>query len=98
MFVDRRQELAFLNSLLNREHPGPAQLVLLYGRRRAGKTELLLHWARDSSMDFTYWAAADLLEGKKHILILDELSYTAEADPAMLSALPYDQCNRSSES
>ena len=135
MFVDRRQELAFLNNLLNREHPRPAQLVLLYGRRRVGKTELLLHWARNSGMDFTYWAAvresatmqrnhlfahllkvpeesapahrswpalwdaeADLLEGKKHILILDELPYAAEADPAMLSALPYDQCNRSSES
>ena len=126
MFVDRRQELAFLNNLLNREHPRPAQLVLLYGRRRVGKTELLLHWARNSGMDFTYWAAvresptmqrnhlfaqllnvpeesapahrswpalwdaaADLLEGKKHILILDELPYAAEADPAMLSALQH---------
>ena len=34
MFVDRHQELAFLNSLLNRQHPGPAQLVLLYGHPR----------------------------------------------------------------
>jgi len=34
-------------------------------------------------------AAADLLEGKKHILILDELPYAAEADPAMLSALQH---------
>ncbi|HEY9651862.1 MAG TPA: hypothetical protein V6C95_14445, partial [Coleofasciculaceae cyanobacterium] len=57
MFVDRHQELAFLNSLLNRQHPGPAQLVLLYGRRRVGKTELLLHWALNSGVDFTYWAA-----------------------------------------
>ncbi len=126
MFVDRIQELAFLNSLLNRKHPGPAQLVLLYGRRRVGKTELLLHWARNSGVDFTYWvaaresptmqrnrlfarllgvpeesapahrswsslwdAAADLLKNKKHILILDELPYAAEADPAMLSALQH---------
>lgn len=126
MFVDRHQELAFLSSLLNRQHPGPAQLVLLYGRRRVGKTELLLHWARSSGVDFTYWAAvresptmqrnhlfaqllnvpeesapahrswpalwsaaADLLKDRKHILILDELPYAAEADPAMLSALQH---------
>ena len=57
MFVDRHNELAFLNSLLTRERPGPAQLVLLYGRRRVGKTELLLHWAKNSGVDFTYWAA-----------------------------------------
>ena len=55
MFVDRHNELAFLNSLLTRERPGPAQLVLLYGRRRVGKTELLLHWAKNSGVDFTYW-------------------------------------------
>lgn len=57
MFVDRHNEVAFLNSLLTREHPGPAQLVLLYGRRRVSKTELLLHWAKNSGVDFTYWAA-----------------------------------------
>ena len=57
MFVDRHKELSFLNGLLTRERPGPAQLVLLYGRRRIGKTELLLHWAKNSGLDFTYWAA-----------------------------------------
>ncbi len=126
MFVDRRKELAFLDNLLKRERPGPAQLVLLYGRRRVGKTELLLHWAKNSGIDFTYWAAerenpnmqrnslfarllnvpeesapvhrswsalwqaaAKLLGEKRHILILDELPYAAEADPAMLSALQH---------
>jgi hypothetical protein len=126
MFVDRRQELSFLNSLLTRKRPGPAQMVLMYGRRRVGKTELLLHWVRNSGMDFTYWAAvresptmqrnrlfarllnvpeesapahrswsvlwdaaAELLKNKKHILILDELPYAAESDPAMLSALQH---------
>jgi AAA+ ATPase superfamily predicted ATPase len=126
MFIDRHQEIKWLNSLLNREHPGPAQLVLLYGRQRVGKTELLLHWARNSGVDFTYWAAvresatmqrnrlfarllnvseesapvhrswptlwdsaAEYLNGKKQILILDELPYAAEADSAMLSALQH---------
>ena len=50
MFIDREQELAFLNSLLQRQHPGPAQLVLLYGRRRVGKTSLLLHWMQPSGL------------------------------------------------
>jgi uncharacterized protein len=58
MFVDRKKELAFLNDVLTRSHPGPAQLVLLYGRRRVGKSELLLHWAEQSGVKFVYWEAA----------------------------------------
>ena len=57
MFVDRQDELTFLNSLLTRSRPGPAQLVLLYGRRRVGKSELLLHWAQQSGIKHTYWQA-----------------------------------------
>ena len=126
MFVDRQQELAFLNNLLERQHPGPAQMVLLYGRRRVGKTSLLLHWSIQAGMPATYWsaekepaalqrrklyaallnmpvnrapifeswvdvwnAAAELIGEQKSILILDELPYAAEADPAMLSALQH---------
>lgn len=124
MFVDRGQELAFLDSLLSRRHPGPAQFVMLYGRRRVGKTALLSHWATRSGEDYAYWVAekevaplqrrdlyarvinapmdevptferwadlwrsvAEVLKGKRHILILDEFPYAADADPAMLSAL-----------
>lgn len=57
MFVDRANELAFLNDLLTRNRPGPAQLVLLYGRRRVGKSELLLHWAEQSGVKYVYWEA-----------------------------------------
>ncbi|MEW5985620.1 MAG: ATP-binding protein [Chloroflexota bacterium] len=57
MFIDRREELTFLNRLLTRRQPGPAQMALLYGRRRVGKTELLKHWAQASNLPFTYWAA-----------------------------------------
>jgi AAA+ ATPase superfamily predicted ATPase len=126
VFVDRQQELAFLNSLLTRKRPGPAQLALVYGRRRVGKSELLLQWATHSGLRYTYWeavketatqqrarlfarlldvpvsaapvhrswpdlwdAAAPLLRGGRRILILDELPYAADADPAMLSALQY---------
>ena len=126
MFIDRRQELEFLNNLLTRRHPGPAQLALMFGRRRVGKSELLLRWVAQSGLSYTYWeavkenatqqrsrflakimnvsvasapvyrswpelwdAAAPLLEGKRHILILDELPYAADADSTMLSALQY---------
>ena len=57
MFVDRHEELAFLNRLLTRKQPGPAQMLLLYGRRRVGKTELLKHWCQQSGIEYTYWAA-----------------------------------------
>ena len=57
MLIDRFQELSFLNQLLTRDQPGPGQLMLLYGRRRVGKTELLKHWARQSGLPYTYWAA-----------------------------------------
>ncbi len=42
-FVDREEELAFLDEAWKR---GP-QLIVIYGRRRIGKTELLLRFARD---------------------------------------------------
>lgn len=57
MFVDRRSELDFLNNLLERNRPGSAQLVLMYGRRRVGKSELLMQWAAQSGLPFTYWEA-----------------------------------------
>lgn len=126
MFIDRQQEIEFLNSLLERQHPGPAQLVLLYGRRRVGKTSLLRFWSAQSGLPAIYWsaekepaalqrrklyaallgmpvnrapifeswadvwdAATELIGRQKNILILDELPYAAEADPAMLSALQH---------
>ncbi|MCZ7673750.1 MAG: ATP-binding protein [Chloroflexi bacterium] len=57
MFINRHEELAFLNRLLTRKQPGPAQMLLLYGRRRVGKTKLLKHWVEQSGLPFTYWAA-----------------------------------------
>ncbi len=121
MFTDRQRELAYLNELLTRRRPGPAQLVLLYGRRRVGKTALLMEWAGRSKVDHTYWAAekepadlqrrklyariqnlplrqaplfdnwaelwdavAAIIGDRRHILILDELPYAAESDPATL--------------
>jgi AAA+ ATPase superfamily predicted ATPase len=126
MFVNRQMELAFLDSVLERERPSTAQLVLIYGRRRVGKTVLLRHWAEATGLPHTYWAAdkepsplqrrklfarvmgveparaptfdtwadcwqavAAFLGDRRHILILDEFTYAAEADPAMLSSLQH---------
>ncbi|MBN1887816.1 MAG: ATP-binding protein [Thermoflexales bacterium] len=55
-FVNRQTELAFLDSILKRKHPTAAQFILLYGRRRVGKTVLLHHWAEHSKLPYTYWA------------------------------------------
>jgi hypothetical protein len=61
----RKQELHFLNDILTRRKPGPAQLILVYGRRRIGKTVLLRHWAeqaqtllaQEQAPGYTYWVA-----------------------------------------
>ncbi|MEM5773536.1 MAG: ATP-binding protein, partial [Anaerolineaceae bacterium] len=57
MFIDRQRELAFLDGLLSRAKTGSAQLCMVTGRRRTGKTELLLHWANRSAVPYLYWAA-----------------------------------------
>lgn len=42
-FIDREEELAFLSSHLDGQKP---QLLIIYGRRRVGKTELLVQFMR----------------------------------------------------
>lgn len=126
MFVDRLSELEFLNHLLTKTRPTRGQLLLLYGRRRVGKTALLNHWAANSGANYTYWMAskeppnlqrrslvatimnveedaAPIFDSwtrtwqwvasqyknraERHILIIDELPYASNADPAVLSGL-----------
>ena len=55
-FVGRRAELELLNDIWE---SGRSALVVLYGRRRVGKTRLLTHWLKskgDPSCGF-YWMA-----------------------------------------
>jgi len=118
-FIDRAEEIAFFSRLQKR---GGSQLILLFGRRRIGKSALMRHWAETSGIPHTYWAAAkepaalqrrklfnavfgspagkdfetwadcfdavaQALGDRRHILLLDELPYAAEVDPAVLSSL-----------
>lgn len=49
MFYGRNEELEFLNYKYDNSN---AQLIVLYGRRRIGKTELLRHFCKDKSHIF----------------------------------------------
>lgn len=49
MFYGREHELSLFNERYNSNH---AELIVLYGRRRVGKTELLRHFAKDKSHVF----------------------------------------------
>lgn len=54
-FVGRTSELQLLDDLYHR--PG-AQFLLLYGRRRVGKTSLLQHWLTSRAIGpYLYWMA-----------------------------------------
>jgi uncharacterized protein len=54
-FVARERELALLNELYRR--PG-AQFLILYGRRRIGKTALVTQWGGELPEPYFYWMAS----------------------------------------
>ena len=53
-FFGRRRELAELDRVIAR--PG-AQFILVYGRRRVGKTTLILRWVEQTGLPLIYWVA-----------------------------------------
>jgi len=55
MLVDRERELSELNGLLQSARPS---LLAVVGRRRLGKTTLLVHWAQTSGHPFIYWVGS----------------------------------------
>ena len=54
-FLNRSREIRNLDAVVERE---PAQFLVIFGRRRIGKTSLLKHWAFEaSSAPAVYWVA-----------------------------------------
>lgn len=53
-FIGRQRELDELNQVLAQ---GGAQFLLVYGRRRVGKTTLILRWAQQTGRPVIYWVA-----------------------------------------
>lgn len=53
-FIGRKRELDLLQHLWEAERP---ELLILYGRRRIGKTRLLTHWIGISQARTLYWVA-----------------------------------------
>lgn len=58
MFIGREQELTFLNESYNSNH---AEMVVVYGRRRVGKTELITKFCEDKPNIF--YAAKECSDG-----------------------------------
>ena len=57
MLIDRERELDELNAVLRAPS---ARLVAVSGRRRLGKTTLLVHWAKTSEHPYLYWVSSRL--------------------------------------
>ncbi len=83
VFVDRKVELAGLDHWYERKRAG---LMIVYGRRRVGKSRLLTHWMQASGLDVTrcYWmattqsAAYQLRDFSQHLLTLSGLGAVPE--------------------
>ena len=50
-FIDRQREFLKLDSILQEQG---AHFVLVYGRRRVGKTTLLLNWVQRTGLPYLY--------------------------------------------
>ena len=83
MFINRHQELAALERMFQSE---TAELFVLYGRRRVGKTELLLQFCKGKRS--IYFTASQLKE-RDHLRQLTEAARHVINDP-LLQSLVFD--------
>ena len=83
MFINRHQELTALARMFRSE---TAELFVLYGRRRVGKTELLLQFCKNKRS--IYFLASQLKE-RDHLLQLTEAARHVIGDP-LLQSLVFD--------
>lgn len=74
MFINRKDELVFLEKLYKSER---SQFLILYGRRRIGKTELLKYFGRDKKHLYFF---ADLSLEKEQIRQFTEKIYNLKGE------------------
>ena len=79
MFIDRKRELVSLNA---RYSGTRAELFVLYGRRRTGKSALLRHWCQDKP--HVYFLASQVKE-PDNLDQLREAVLAARPDPLLAS-------------
>lgn len=60
MFIGRKEELNFLE---DRYNSADGQLVVLYGRRRVGKTELLRQFCQDK--EHIFYTCTEIIDEKQ---------------------------------
>ena len=77
MFINREQELDALERMY---YTGKAEFFVLYGRRRVGKTELLLQFCKDKRS--IYFLASQLKE-RDHLRQLTEIAQHVLDDPLL---------------
>lgn len=78
-FIDRERELEELKA---RWHSGRAELFVIYGRRRVGKTELLLQFARSGDKRALYFLASQVTR-REHLRQFTELLRETFEDPLL---------------
>ena len=54
IFIDRKHEMELLSDLWDSDS---AELLIIYGRRRVGKTTLLVRWVEESDCRALYWVS-----------------------------------------
>lgn len=89
-FYHREQQLADLNRLLKARGPS---FVLVYGRRRVGKTWLLRHWAENSGLPNFYWVAPRTTVDNLRTELVRELWQWETPDREIETAPRYDSWN-----
>lgn len=78
-FVGRKAELDLLNSLWAAER---ASLIILYGRRRVGKTRLLTHWLKNQGVDSGFYWMAEATSPHDQLRSFTQ-AFTAFEDPEL---------------
>lgn len=86
-FYHRQQQLADLNRLLKADAPA---FILVYGRRRVGKTWLLRYWAEHSGLPAFYWTAPRTTADNVRTDLVRELWRWQSPDREVETAPRYD--------